>query len=158
LLVRPSEADASRWDLVARLETGDDQHPRFGKIQVDLLLEAAPDRANTSTGPHHDEGTWFNFGQVPCLGEARDRRWEFWAGFWPVEGLEATHKETGECVRFSYETPFGAWAVRNAVHLPTDKVLFQLGDDQICAFDPATRRVALLWRGRGPVAVIPSSN
>ena len=63
-------------------------------------------------------------------------------------------KETGNRVRFSYETPFGAWTVRNAVHLPTDKVLFQLGDDQICGFDPVERRVALLWHGRGPVPVI----
>ena len=61
---------------------------------------------------------------------------------------------TSESVRFSYETPFGAWTVRNAVHLPYDKVLFQLGDDQICAFDPVRRRVGLLWRGRGPVPVI----
>ncbi len=54
----------------------------------------------------------------------------------------------------AYETPFGAWPVRNAVHLPSDKVLFQLGDDQICGFDPVNRRVALLWRGRGAVPVI----
>ncbi len=47
------------------------------------------------------------------------------------------------------ETPFGAWAVRNVVHLPSDKVLFQLGEDQICGFDPLKRQVALLWRGMG---------
>jgi hypothetical protein len=29
-----------------------------------------------------------------------------------------------------------------------------VGDDQICGFDPVKRRVTLLWRGRGPVAVI----
>ncbi len=44
--------------------------------------------------------------------------------------------------------------IRNAVQLPSDKALFQLGENQICVFDPATRQVALLWRGRGPVAVM----
>lgn len=60
------------------------------------------------------------------------------------------------------EWPFILWCLRGKEGLlrrslwasPADKVLFQLGTDQICAFDPATRRVALLWHGRGPVAVL----
>jgi hypothetical protein len=94
---------------------------------------------------------------VQALGSATNSQWEFWAGFWPMEGLGASQKATGKRLGFSYETPFGAWSVRNAVHLPNDKVLFQLGDDQICGFDPAQRRVALLWHGRGPVAVIETA-
>lgn len=80
--------------------------------------------------------------------------WKFWAGFWPIEGLKAENRTTGTNVHFSYETPSGARTVRNAVPLPSDKVLFQLGHDQICAFDPQSRKVALLWDGRGPVPVI----
>jgi hypothetical protein len=37
---------------------------------------------------------------------------------------------------------------------PSDKVLFQFGDGQICGFDPVKRQVVLLWRGRGAVPVI----
>jgi hypothetical protein len=48
--------------------------------------------------------------------------------------------------------------IRNTVQLPSDKALFQLGEDQICVFDPTTRQVALLWRGRGPVAVMEKAN
>ena len=64
------------------------------------------------------------------------------------------NKATRTRVHYSYETPFGAWTVRNAVQLPSNKLVFQLGHDQICAFDPQSRKVALLWHGRGPVPVI----
>jgi hypothetical protein len=152
LFVEPSTADPGRWDLMARLETRDRHNPSLVVVQSNLEVEAA----SAPTGGESDlpDGTWFNFGEVQKLSRATASQWEFWAGFWPVEGLEASNTATGERVEFSYETPFGAWTVRNAVHLPSDKVLFQLGDDQICAFDPVTRRVALLWRGRGPVAVM----
>lgn len=153
LFVRPSAADTNQWDLMARLETADHRSPRFVLVLTNLRVEAAPDWRSTHNPPDY-EGTWFNFGQVQCLGSATNSQWEFRAGFWPVEGLLASRKKTGERVHFSYETPFGAWTVRNAVHLPTDKVLFQLGHDQICGFDPVEHRVALLWHGRGPVAVI----
>jgi len=158
LLVRESAADSSRWDLVARLETRDHDNPSFVPVKTNLHLEAAPDWKSTHSKPPQYEGTWFNFGVASKLGSAKSSRWEFRTGFWPIEGLEASSTATGEPVRFSYETPFGAWTVRNAVHLPSDKVLFQLGDDQICAFDPVTRRVALLWHGRGPVAVMEKAN
>lgn len=148
LFVRPSTLDPNRWDLMARLKTGDG-NPKLVTILTNLLVETAPDWRST-----HYEGMPPNFGKVQRLGSAANSEWKFWAGFWPVEGLQASREGTGEQLRLSYETPFGAWTVRNAVHLPTDKVLFQLGGDQICGFDPERRRVALLWRGRGPVAVI----
>ena len=46
------------------------------------------------------------------------------------------------------------WIVRLVTHLPTDQVLFQLGGDQICLYDPEKKQVALVARGRGPIAVI----
>lgn len=154
LFVRPCPVDSNRWDLIARMETGDRRDARFVAVSTNLNVQAAPDpRYFQRDRPEYD-GTWLSFGDVPQLGSAAVSQWEFWAGFWPIEGLLASRKQVGDQLRFSYETPFGAWAVRNAVHLPTDKVLFQLGEDQICGFDPVERRVALLWHGRGPVAVI----
>ena len=44
--------------------------------------------------------------------------------------------------------------VPNVRRVDVRRALLQLGDDQICAFDPVTRRVAFLWRGRGPVPVM----
>jgi hypothetical protein len=152
LFVRPSQTAKDGWDLVARLVTRDRREPRFVEVLANLRVEAAPDRSSTLKPPQNDGR--FSFGDASLLGSATTSQWKFRTGFWPVEGLAATNQTTGKTLRFAYETPFGAWNVRNAVHLPSDKVLFQLGNDQICAFDPVTRRVALLWRGRGPVAVI----
>ncbi len=151
LFVQPSAADSNRWDIVAWVESPDDRTPKHVQVMTNLHVEAASDLS----GPR---GTWFNFGKVQALGTATNSQWEFWSGFWPVSGLSASRKETGERQRFSYETPFGAWIVRNAVHLPSDKVLFQLGDDQICGFDPVAQRVALLWRGRGPVPLVENAD
>ncbi len=151
LFVRPSTPNANQWDLVARLETQDYRNPQIVVVKSNMPVGAAPDRLGTE---RDYEGTWFNFGEVQKLGDAANSDWEFRTGFWPVEGLWGSKKTAGERVGFSYETPFGAWSVRNAVQLPLDEVLFQLGHDQICAFDPGNKRVALLWRGRGPVPVI----
>ena len=66
-----------------------------------------------------------------------------------------------------FEWPFIAWICRGTpgwfgrslsaslvVQRVSYSILFQLGDDQICVFEPTRKRVALLWRGRGPVAVV----
>lgn len=154
LFVRPSTSTPDRWDLVARLDTGDSRNPKLVEVQKDMAVEAAPDpRSTRSDSPRYD-GTWFNFGEASQFGSVTDKTWKFGTGFWSISGLVAENQRTGERVRLSFDTPFIAWNARNAVHLPSDKVLFQLGHDQICAFDPASRRVALLWRGRGPAPVI----
>ncbi len=154
LFVRPTSPNNNRWDLVARLETSDRRNPRLIEVLTNVVMDAPLDDRPSQTTPPRYDGTWFTFGDAQRLASAADSPWEFRAGFWPIEGLVAKNKATGEKVHFSYETPFGAWTVRNAVHLPSDKVLFQLGDDQICAFHPQSRKVALLWHGRGPVPVI----
>ncbi len=145
LLFRPDSE--KRWVLDARLSTSDPKIPKIVKI-----ADFAPQNPTyISSG---SEGTWSIFGQVPKLGNANASAWEFKAGFWPIEGLHGTKKSTAEKVHISFETPFVAWNVRNAVHLPTDKVLFQLGDDQICVYDPLKKQVALLARGRGPIVLL----
>jgi hypothetical protein len=158
LVVRPSRTDSNRWDLVARLDADRRRDVHFVDVLTNMMVEAAPDWLSTRTDPPEYEGTWLNYGRVQSLGSATNSHWEFRTGFWPIEGLEASNETTGESVQFSYETPFGDWVVRNAVLLPSDKVLFQLDRDQICAFDPARRRVGLLWKGRGPVPVIEKAN
>lgn len=157
LFVRPNSVDPSRWDLMARFHAADGVADRDVEVLTNMSIEQAANAHSTETDlPRYDE-PWRDFGRVPAIGDTTNSPWEFWTGFWPVEGLWGSNKATGERVKFCYETPFTAWYVRNAVHLPSDKVLFQLGAGQICAFDPVSRRVALLWHGRGPVAVIPET-
>lgn len=157
LVARPNATDPQRWDLLAIMETTFRGEPQLVDVLTNLPVEAAPDWISTGTDPPQYCVTWWNFGPVQAIRGMPESPWEFHTGFWPVEGLHGSNRTTGERVGFSYETPFGEWTVRNATLLPGDKVLFQLGHDQICAFDPASRRVALLWRGRGPVPVIETS-
>lgn len=48
------------------------------------------------------------------------------------------------------ECPFVIWYSRNAVTLPHGQVVYQAGE-QIVLLDLATRRIALLAIGQGPV-------
>jgi hypothetical protein len=109
-----------------------------------------------SQEPPRYAGTWFNFGEVPRLGDAEKSDWKFRTGFWPIEGLRGRNDAKHLTLHLSFETPFGAWTVRNATQLPGEKVLLQLGDNQVCVLDPNAKRVAPLDHGRGPIAVIPS--
>jgi hypothetical protein len=93
-------------------------------------------------------GTWFNFGNVMPLGSATNSHWKFRTGFWPIEGLVAENKAAGQAVHFSYETPFGAWVVRNTVHLPSDKVLFNWGTIRFALLTPSRAT----WPSFGMVA------
>jgi hypothetical protein len=154
LFVRTCSVDNDTWDLVGRLETDESRNPMLVTVQESFATVAAPSWRSMNTEPPQYEGTWFNFGKVPRLGEAEESFWEFWSGFWPYEGLQGKQTKSGARVKFSIETPFMAWSVRNATHLPGDKVLLQLGEDQICVYDPEKKQIALLTRGRGPIAVI----
>jgi hypothetical protein len=158
LFVRPSDEDSNSWDLVARLETSQRRKPNLITVQEKFAVIAAPSRRSQNTDPPQYEGSWFNFGHVPKLGNAESSPWKFWSGFWPIEGLRGEDDNSGNRVSFSLETPFVAWSVRNATHLPTDKVLLQLGKDQICVYDPEKKQIALLARGRGPIAVMEKKN
>jgi len=80
--------------------------------------------------------------------------WNFTIGDWYDEGLRGQNSETGERVKLAFETPFASWVIRNATHLPGDLVLLQLDADQICLYDPKEKRLALLARGREPVATM----
>jgi hypothetical protein len=151
LFVKPSDTEINSWDLMAYLETDEHRQPEIVTVEEQFAVIAAPSWRSMNTDPPQYEGSWFNFGQVPQLGDAQSSSWEFWSGFWPIEGLRGTNKTTGKRVSFSLETPFVAWSVRNATHLPTDKILLQLGDDQICVYDPETEQIALCHGAEDPL-------
>jgi hypothetical protein len=139
--------------LVARFDEQGNQDGKLVPVITNLVGQAMPELDDEKSSSRIN-GTWFNFRSVPSLGSARTSDWSFFTGFWAAGGMGGRNDKTKQDARFAYETPFGSWMIRNAVLLPTDKVLFQLGHDQICVFDPETRRVALLWRGRGPIPII----
>jgi hypothetical protein len=143
LFVKASTFDTNNWDI---LDTA-----KKTLVSSNLPVVAASySRDNTVGG---DEGTWFNFGEAAELAEKSD--WNYSTGFWPIEGLRGENQKTGERIYFSLETPFVAWNIRNATHLPGDFVVFQLGEDQICLLETTTKKITLLARGQGPVVVLP---
>src|SRR6185437_157689 len=135
LLVKPSTTLSNFWDLFARLESKDESNPTLTPIKSGFAQYSVADERANLNPPQYPE-TWFNFGNTPRLGSAAKSDWDFETGFWPIEGMHGTNSVTHDQIYFSFETPFAAWTIRNATHLPGDNVLFQLGTDQICLLDP----------------------
>ena len=156
LWVRPSAADSNRWDLMASTWTGGG----FSLCDVNVLVierfatTAAPTWQQENHGFSEAESTWTRYGPVSRLGEARESPWSFWVESWAGWGMRAAQADTGTEFNIGFEMLLGDWRIRNATHLPGDYVLLQLGRDQICVFDPMQKRIALVARGRGPVAVL----
>lgn len=149
LLVKASPNAPDKWDVWDVSKTN----------LVCSNLEVAAAEAECDKFPSgRIDGTMFNFGNAPKVGLAGKSDWNFRTGFWPIEGLRGDNNKTKDRFRFSLETPFLAWNVRNATHLPGDYVIFQLGDDQICLLELATKKIALLANGQGPVVVFPKTN
>ncbi|MBK8913093.1 MAG: hypothetical protein IPM64_00585 [Phycisphaerales bacterium] len=153
LFVRTSLKDGNRWDLAA-LMAGHRGVPTTVLVAENFAAEAATGWGWLNNGQSEELVTSLNSGPAIILGSAKDSYWQFWAGDGAMGGLRGYHDGTGTQVHFSYETLFGHWPIRNATLLPGDKVLFQLGRDQICMLDPDAKQIALVARGRGPVAVM----
>ena len=146
LFTRPSAFDTNHWDILESSKSN----------LICTNLDVVADQSwRDGTGPTRIGGTWFNFGYAPKLGAAEKSSWQFRTGFWPVEGLRGANSNFQEHIHLSLETPFVDWVARNATHLPGDFIVFQLGANQICLFEIATRKMALLIKGRGPVVVLP---
>jgi hypothetical protein len=94
----------------------------------------------------------FYLGSIPTLGEAESSHWSFETGFWAIEGLHGNNNKTGESRYIAWETLFTKWPIHKAILLPGDIVLFQLGADQICLYDPNLKTLCLLCRGRNAIA------
>lgn len=153
LLIQSSETGENRCDLVVRVEADDGKFPRYVTVLTNLSSYIAMDGAKEGD-VYRTRGTGMNFGVVHGIGGDTNSAWSFRTGFWAVQGLSGSNARTGESLNFSYETLFRQWCIRNAVRLPSDHVLFQLGWDQICLLEPGTRKVALLWPGKGPAPVL----
>lgn len=96
-----------------------------------------------------EDDVWFSFGSDRKFAGTPTNEWSYLAGFWAVEGMLVKNASTGEEYHFGWETPFSQWHVRTPIQVPGGTVVFQLGEDQICTLEPATKRIALLTRGRG---------
>lgn len=151
LFARQSIFNQNNWDI---LDTD-----KMIMVCSNLEVAAHPSWNDTNTaevnGVNKIQGTMWNFGETPKLGAAADSDWTFRTGFWGVEGLQGENKKNSGTIYFALETPFITWDIRNATQLPGDYVVFQLGNDQICLLEVATKKIAILTKGQGPVVVLP---
>lgn len=151
LFVRPH--DSSGFDLFVYLDSEERGVETEARV-LEAFSEQAPVESRIAEGHSEKaEGSWFNFGPVPTIAPVTD--WKFRTGFWPVEGISGDNERTRESFHYSLELPFAAWPVRNATHIAGDYVVAQLGDDQICMIHPASSRIALISRGKGPIVAKP---
>lgn len=134
---------SNHWDIIA---TSDSSETACG-----LLPQTAipPSTLNPDKQPKNN---FHNFGPALQLGSAHTSHWSFRSEFWAAGGLRGT--QTQSEIHLAMETPFFIWYLRNAYHLPSDMVLFQWGENQICIYDPETKKVALLAKGRGPLPIL----
>jgi hypothetical protein len=150
LFVRKSTVDPNRWDLFARQNRSDSE---AGK---DVVIKNVFSSAAASPWEQQgwDAPVFVDHWHGPALrlGTQVGSQWDFGAYF--TAGLVGTPKSGGRPIRLLVETPFIEWQSCNVTQLPGDKVIFQLGQDQICLLDPQLRQVALLAHGRGPVVVL----
>ncbi len=157
LIVRENKGNSKTVELVAYTETENRRSPKLVDLKTFDGFIAQPDW-RTESDPQKYEGTWFNFGPATRLGSASDSNLKFYSGFWAVEGLWWEDSLTNKSHRFSFETPFAAWYVRNVTHLPGDLVVFQLGEHQICILEAKSNQIALLVHGRGPVVLMKDTS
>ena len=141
-----AKGKSESWDLVAVPKEND----RWGKgtiIVVPRIMENPP------------QSVWQQYEKsriAPArIGSATQSAWEF---LWdrPIGGKGAfggSNKQKREDLYVGYDTPVFGWDIWRPIHLPGDKILFQLGRDQLCLLDVETRQLALWERGHGAVAV-----
>ena len=149
LLFQPSTSTSEEMSLAACFyrSGGDNSIRELLPTCLPVDRTSQPDPA--SPRAETIDSTSFNFGRAGVF-PGHNTDWQAWSGFWAGRGLRVKNEQTGQSFRLAFDTPFASWSVRNATILPDDRIIFQLGEDQICILDPATRNVARIARGRGP--------
>ncbi len=142
LCIRTSEKGG---DLVAVQH--DQSNLETAVVILPGILKSVPDTYMMATWPQR------RYGQAPRVGAAIHSPWRIHWDLYDTVGVTGENESAGENFRVAYGTPVMAWPVFGALHLPEEKVLFQFGMDQICLFDIATRKLAIIARGHGPVVL-----
>ena len=144
--VKPSTNNSNKWDLFAKT-----YHYRDKTVEIsnEFATIAAP-----FTKYRKEKN--YNVGNTALLGSATNSNWKChsYSDFIMQAPLTLINKKANKKIKLKYETLFCNWEFRNVTHLPEDKIIFQLGDYQICILDINNKKIALLEYGRGPIAVI----
>lgn len=121
-------------------------HPDKAIVILQDVIKLMPDA-------YWEMNRYWGWGRAAKIGTAIKSPWLFRWGHWESIGMWGENEKTQEQFRVAFDTPLGGWPLYRAIHLPEEKVLFQLGLDQLCLLDVTTRKLAIFARGHGPVAV-----
>ena len=139
------------YDLFLHLDADQREDVQEKLIQSNFAFLVPIDSRIAEGHDKNASGTWFNFGSAPSL--AVESEWEVYTGFWPMEGIRGVNNKTEDTFSYSLETPLASWTVRNATLINDNRVVMQLGEEQMCILDHLQKKSALIARGKGPVVV-----
>jgi len=101
-----------------------------------------------------------SYGIIPTLGTT-NASWKIWH----YVGMLRGHNEAkSRGFAFTMGTPFCSWHISDPILLPNDKILLQLwigrdrAQDHICIYDPLADELAVIARGKSPMAVLKKEN
>lgn len=141
LELKESQVDGNYWDLAAVLER---RQTVVLLPHISSIRQIAPEQAHRTS----QYGGW---GMAPFqVGTATNSNWRFGWANWPDVGMWG--RNGSHTVRIAFGIPFGGWSPYRVIHLPDDKVLLQLDDNQICLVDVPDRKIALIKNGYGVLA------
>ena len=141
LIVRQAE-DLDRWDLWVR-ETYDEEH-----MLIQNFASAAPFGEELQDTNGH-----YRMDRAVYPGLADKKRWEVTTDMWPGVSIRAKNMKTGEQFSAGLETPFLRWPSSSANVLPSDKAVYEFGE-QIVLLDLNSRKMGLITLGKAPVVVL----
>jgi hypothetical protein len=118
-----------------------------------LLLPGVSSASSTNVAREVEMGDAPHFYSVKDLRAYSQRDWQFQAGFWPVEGLQASNNHTGESLHLALETPFVSFSMSCPTVMPSNVVVFA-ANNQVLILDVDKRKIGLLAYGRGPAVVL----
>jgi hypothetical protein len=160
LCVSPSQDRPGSYDLLAWLQNPHSFEGRLQLVKSGFSSCAAPlafyhdGKALWSEADNEERGTNMSMQCASRVGSAKDSPLYVSPELGDSHGLLGQREDGSFAFRLAMDMPIAQWSACNVTHLPGDYIVFQLGEDQICIVEPKTRNVALLARGRGPVAVV----
>jgi hypothetical protein len=140
--------EADNWDFWVR------GYPTR-KANTLLIKDFVSENASSEIQAGFRDKDWpLYFGRPLDLRPVKQRDWTIFAEIWAWYGINARNEKTGKSLGIGLETPFLQWRSRYATILPGNKVVYQLGEDQIVMLDLESRKIGLIARGCSPVVTL----
>ncbi len=141
LELRESPEDSDSWDLAVVGE----------RREAVVVWPGISSRLQVPENQAWRTSQYYGWGRAFQVGNATNSAWSLGWAHWPDVGMWA--RDGSRTVRIAYGVPFGGWAPYRVVHLPHDQALLQL-DQQICLVDIPARKIGLIKRGYGVLALL----